>query len=114
MRSRRRVAIAVAPRLLGDALSRVLAQEGRDVVVMESERIIDLEALTDEERHFDVALVTDTLPSSLEADVVILLPETPSVGLARVGGKTVAIDSVDDLVALVDAAAGNPVNSGGV
>lgn len=102
--SRRRVAIAVVPRLLGDALSRVLAREGRDIVVVQTERVIDLEALTDEERHFDVALVSETLPESFEADVVIRLPDTPSVGLARVGGKPVPITGVDDLVALVEGA----------
>ncbi len=110
-RPRRRVAVAVAPRLLGDALSRVLAREGRDVVVMESPCVIDLEALPQDERHFDVALVSGSVPESLDADVVIQLPDTPSVGIARVAGKPVALDSVDDLVALVDDAAGAGANA---
>lgn len=93
---RRRVAIAVAPRLLGDALSKVLQREGCDVVVLPAE---------DQDQgsgSFDLVLVTGSAPSTVNARIVIHLPETPTIGIARVGDERVALRTLDDLVALVD------------
>lgn len=95
---RRRIAIAVAPRLLGDALSKVLATEDCDVTV--------LPAGTDDPGqgagHFDLLLVTGAAPSAVDARVVIRLPQTPTIGIARVGDERVPLRTLDDLVALVD------------
>lgn len=91
---RRRVAIAVSPRLLGDALSKVLTDEDCDVVVLPFEAGVG-------ERHFDIVLVTGTAPSTVDADVVIRLPETPAIGVALVGEQRVPLRTLDDLIALV-------------
>lgn len=100
-RTRRRLAIAVAPRLLGDALSRVLACENRDVTVI----------LTDPYEGgghdhvgtapFDIAVVSHD-GGDIQASVVIRLPDTPMAGTARVGGERVRIDDLAGLVALVE------------
>ena len=95
---RRRVAIAVSPRLLGDALSKVLAGEDRDIVVFPIEQL----GAQGDERHFDIVLVSGPAPSSLDADVVIRLPETPTIGVALVGGERVPLRTLDDLVSLVE------------
>jgi len=89
--ARRRLAIAVEPRLFSDALSRVLSREDRDVVVLDGDEA---------EGHFDIALV-GTEETELEASVVIRLPEAPALGTARVGGRSVPLDDLGSLVALV-------------
>lgn len=97
---RRRLVIAVAPRLLGDALSRVLGREDLDVVVLGPDEVVDLDPESDE-GHFDIALVSSDEPD-VPASVVIRLPETPTLGVARVGRESVPVSDLDSLVALVE------------
>ena len=99
---RRRLAIAVVPRLLGEALSRVLACENRDVVVFLPEQADGGQG--DEQGDtgpFDIALVSDD-GRALPASVVIRLPDTPTLGTARVRGESVPITGLDGLVELVE------------
>ena len=66
---RRRVVIAVSPRLLGDTLARALDRDELGIVVV-------TEAGSETFRgHADVLIVSDAEPADLGADVVIHLPE---------------------------------------
>lgn len=96
--------IVVTPHLLGDTLSKVLADKGRDILVLTAEPTIDPVMLANEERHFHVALLSDphTLPDAFHADVVVRLPEAPGGGTVRIADDAVAVDSVEGLVALVE------------
>lgn len=96
MPTRRRLAIAVTPRLLGDALSRILAHEDRDVLVIPSEP-----SGTEEEGRFDIALVSGD-DEGVPASVVIRLPDSPTLDVALVGGESVPLDDLAGLVALVE------------
>lgn len=98
---RRRLAIAVVPRLLGDALSRVLAREDRDVVVIDYEAETEGYQTASPQEPFDIALVSHEEPD-LPASVVIRLPETPTLGVARVGDRSVPVGDLDSLVALIE------------
>lgn len=112
--TRRRLAIAVVPRLLGDLLSRALARDDRDVVVVDAQRPADRED-HQRQRHFDIALVSDHEPD-LAASVVIRLADAPPPGVAHVGGTSVPIRGLEGLVALVDrcaAALDNPSGAAG-
>lgn len=98
---RRRLAIAVAPRLLGEALSRVLAREDRDVVVVLSEQAAGGSQEPGGTGRFDIALVSHD-GQSLPASVVIRLPDSPLLGTASVGSECVPINDLAGLVALVE------------
>lgn len=99
--TRRRLAIAVMPRLLGDLLSRALAREDRDIVVMDTP---SAGCRTDDGAPrcpFDIALVSDRM-QEVAAAVVICLVETPVPGVAHVGAESVPISDLQALIALVD------------
>lgn len=94
-RRRPRIAIAVEPAILADALADVLRQAGVDDVV-------DLR----EHDHVDAALVTIGL-SDVDAEVIIELPNADSgTGPAgvRVHGQTAAVhvDGLADVLRLLD------------
>lgn len=69
----RRVAIAVRPRLLADALVRALDGVDGDIV-------ITLDPPPGSASHFDAAVVMGMLPAGLSADTVIRLPATGDSG----------------------------------
>lgn len=98
--TRRRLAIAVMPRLLGDLLSRALASDDRDIVVMDAPLSQDGAHGVEEPPGFDIALVSDK--RHVAASVVICLGETPAPGVAHVGAELFPIGDLEALVALVD------------
>lgn len=98
--TRRRLAIAVLPRLLSDLLSRALAREDRDVVVVDAQLPAGRED-TRRHRPFDIALVSDH-EHDLAASVVIRLADASPPGVAHVGGESVTFGGVEGLVALID------------
>lgn len=87
--------------MLGDLLSRALAREDRDVVVLEVPPADDGGDAIELERHFDIALVSDD-DHDPGASVVIRLTDAPPPGVAHVGGRSVPIGGLEGLVALVD------------
>ena len=102
---RRRVVVAVEPRLLADALARALERTDVDVVIHLDSR--DVHVGTAE---FDLALVSgDTLPDGVGADVVVYLPDGVTGDAvvqrqgdrrtARVGGLAALDRLIDDLLA---------------
>lgn len=102
-RRRPRVAIAVEPTILGDALADVLLGAGVDDVV-------NLRTAADDAADaagFDAALVTVVLPDDLDADVVIELPDTPTgAGATRVSVRghhaVVPVTALDDVLGILD------------
>lgn len=97
---RPRVAIAVEPTILGDALADVLRDAGVDDVVNLRDTAPALGA-------FDAAVVTLVLPDEVDADVVIELPGTPTgngVTRVKVRGHTarVPVRAVADILRLLD------------
>lgn len=102
-RRRPRVAIAVEPTILGDALTAVLREVGVDDVV----NMRDSE-VAERPPPFDAAVVTIVLPDAVEADVVIELPGTDTgEGLTNVRHEdhcdTVDVRGLDDILRLLDA-----------
>lgn len=101
-RRRPRVAIAVEPTILGDALTEVLVGAGVDDVVN-----LRTEADEDDATGFDAALVTVVLPADVAADVVIELPDTPTgAGETRVSVRgrraVVSVTALDDVLDILD------------
>ena len=99
---RPRVAIAVQPTILGDALAAVLRDAGVDEVVNLREG-----EPADDAPHFDAAVVTIVLPDAVDADVVIQLPDTPEgEGVTNVHHRnrceTVSVTALDDILRLLD------------
>lgn len=99
---RPRVAIAVEPTILGDALTEVLTSVGVDEVVN-----LRAEPSPPVPESFDAAVVTIVLPDNVNADVVIELPGTPTGHgdtNVRVEGRTarVAVRAVEDILRLLD------------
>ena len=92
-----RVAIAVEPRLLADALQRALQRPGIDVVIC-----VDEPSDTREER-FDVAVVVDSLPPGVHADVVLRITDKAPPGRASVPTPDAEPAIVGDLPGLVAA-----------
>ena len=95
-RRRPRIALAVEPAILADALADVLRHADVD----------DIVDLRDPEQ-VDVALVTIGLTDDIEADVVIELPDAPGgTGPAgvRVHGRaaSVRVDGLADVLRLLD------------
>lgn len=99
--TRRRLAIAVMPRLLSDVLSRALTREDRDVVVVETPSPASPRDSGDHRHPFDIALVSHD-KHDVVASVVICLPETTSPGVAHIGAESVPVGDLEALVALVD------------
>jgi hypothetical protein len=93
-----RVILSVAPRILGDALSVVLADENLEAVVLGDHPSARSE-------HYDVAVVSGAEPDDLDADAVIYLPDDPRTGAGRVATarseEAVTVVGVEDLVAAV-------------
>lgn len=99
-RRRPRVAIAVEPTILGDALTDVLRDAGIDEVV-------NLRDAVPTPGPFDAAVVTLVLPDDVDADVVIALPGTATGDgetRVKVGGRTarVPVRAVADILRLLD------------
>jgi hypothetical protein len=69
---RRRIAIAVEPPILGDALTSLLARRSGDEVV-------NVSRARPEQPDFDAAVVTVVLPPDIRAGVVIELPDRSSM-----------------------------------
>lgn len=100
-RRRPRVAIAVEPAILGDALADVLLGAGVDDVVN-----LRIEP-ADDAAGFDAAVVTVVLPGDVDADVVIELPDTPTgAGETRVSVRgrcaAVPVTALDDVLDILD------------
>lgn len=96
-RRRPRIAIAVEPVILADALAQVLRHADVDDIV------VDLRSAD----HVDAALVTIGLPGHPDAEVVIELPDAPGgTGTAgvRVHGRSasVQVQSLADVLRLLD------------
>jgi len=91
---RRRVVIAVSPRLLGDTLSRALDRDELEIVVMTEKGSESFRG------HADVLIVSDAEPADLGAEVVIHLPQGSDVAVvdAPKGSEQVPIR---DLAALL-------------
>lgn len=97
---RRRILLAVEPRVLGEVLAAVLREDA-------NAEVIDLrDAPRPAGDHFDAAIVTIDLTGSVDADVVIELPdhEVALRGSVTQGGEIdpVELDSLDALLALLD------------
>lgn len=90
-RPRRRVIVAVEPRLLGDVLSEGLAETGLEVVVHASVERPD-SSLTG--ASYDIAIITGTLPDDVVVDAVICLPDAPG-GPAKVTSRAAGCRLVD-------------------
>lgn len=99
--TRRRLAIAVAPLLLGDLLSRALARDDREIVVVQTPPPGHPERTGEGHPGFDIALVSGGR-HHVAASVVIRLAETPAPGVAQVGVESVPVGDLEALVALVD------------
>lgn len=101
-RRRPRVAIAVEPTILGDALTDVLKGAGVDEVVN-----LRPDAPPHVPETFDAAVVTIVVPDNVNADVVIELPDTPTGHgdtRVRVNGRSarVPVHAVEDILRLLD------------
>lgn len=95
--TRRRLLIAVSPRLLGDTLARTLATGGGFEVVHYSPEDIDNPSMTG--TTFDVGVVTGDLPAGVSVGVLVRLPETPTgAGIGRIrtslGERDVLIEDI--------------------
>lgn len=91
----RRIIIAVKPRLLADTLLRALERTGVRIVIS-----VDG---TSTQRHYDVAVVMESLPRGVSADAVITLPADGGPGEASVTtAEGTAAAGIADLPALVD------------
>ncbi len=97
---RRRVAIAVNPKLLGDALSRALAKDELEIVVLGEE------PGAGGSRHADVLIVSHEPPEDVDAEVVIHLPDDNSGGIGLVttpeSSERVAMGDLASVTAAVD------------
>ena len=87
----RRVVIVVRPRLLAETIGRTIARDDVDIVFAGDDSLA-VEA--------DVAIVTDTLPAGVVADVVVRLPEAPSPSQTPPSRRESS--GVGDLAALVE------------
>lgn len=87
----RRILVAVEPRLLGDALSELLADIGLDEVVRPHD--------DDDDGHIDLALVNDGSPP-VRADLVLRVPD--SAELAASGSGDLRPASASELLAILD------------
>jgi hypothetical protein len=95
-----RIAIWVEPPLLADLLAQHLAGRSWEVAV-------EWDASSPNGGHFDLVLYTGHLPSGLRAPVTMRVPGETGISPVTVRrrglrSRTVAIDGLDDLVALID------------
>lgn len=102
--TRTRVAVALTPRLFGDAVSVILRRADREVCVFVDDSIGASEA---EQEPFDLAVVSGEPPRRMRARVVIRLPDDPSTGgLASVetasASEPFAFAGLSDVVTLVN------------
>jgi hypothetical protein len=103
-RYRRRILLAVEPGLLQGALSKLLSARGGDEVVQIARaRMKEL----NDSYSYDVAIVSDDLPTAVHADVVITLPDTRGsggMGTVRRGGvvQDVSILGAERIVELLE------------
>ncbi len=95
------ILLAVRPRVLQDALARMLCLSGFDEVV-------EFHPEGQWLGHYDAAVVTTQVPEGVHAAVVITLPDQfGSAGLATIqtgsrSSEEVAVASCSDIVALLD------------
>lgn len=99
------VAVAIVPRLFGDAVSRMLRGDDRDVLVFPVEEPLPDPAAW--ARRIDVAVVSGELPEQLYAEAVVRLPEVPSKGglgsvRTRDGVEPFMLTDLSDLVDLIE------------
>jgi hypothetical protein len=98
---RRRVLVAVEPRVLGDVLARLLRHDHVDVDAL---AVDGGEVEPPAAGHYDAAVVTITLPDSVTADVVLELPDTlgnAGEGRLRQDAATTPVP-VDGPAAIID------------
>ena len=93
-----RIAVAVEPSLLGDAIAEVLTHDGLDEVVREGQLGSD---------RLTAAVVTIVLPDEPGADVVIELPDSlGNTGVGRVrtasGVEPVVFTGISTILELLD------------
>lgn len=96
-----RVVVAVEPRLYGDTLVRALTAHDLDVTLY-----LDGGHLRVSGDGYDVALVSGTLPSDLDAEVVVRLPsgaDGAGSAMVEVGEdrRSFRVDGPGDVAALV-------------
>jgi hypothetical protein len=98
---RQRVAVAVAPRLLADALATVLRAEGFAVTVVAPD-VLDVKGL---ELAFDVVIVSGFLAADPSVEVLIRLPDPVAADegavITRDGARAITALNLDQLVSLV-------------
>lgn len=104
--ARRRLLVAVSPRLLGDTLARVLAHKSGLEVVLHTDDGQPDGAGTP--RQFDIGIVSGDLPEGISVDVLVRLPNTPTgagVGRlrSRVGERDIILDDVMAIQRVIDA-----------
>jgi hypothetical protein len=94
---RRRVVIAVSPRLLGDTLSRALDRDELEIVVVTEKGSESFRG------HADVLIVSEPEPAGLAAEVVIHLPQGSELAVvdAPRGSERVPIHDLAALLATV-------------
>ena len=74
-RSGRRILLAIEPTVLEGALAKMLSVASNDEVVQAGHRGVGVQ-----DGGYDAAVVSDRLPDSVRADVVITLPDTRGSG----------------------------------
>lgn len=75
MRSNRRILLAIQPAVLEGALAKMLAAGSGDEIVQ-----VGRTGRQADDGGYDAAVVSDLLPDSVRADVVITLPDTAGSG----------------------------------
>ena len=90
-----RLALVVAPRLLGDTLARVLRNEGIEVVIAERGAALD--------EQVDVAVISGDISVAVHAPVVVTLPGDDDRGIGSIQRHGAAAEALDlpDIQALV-------------
>ena len=76
MSSPPRLALVVAPRLLGDTLARALRDEGIEVVIVDRAGSVD--------GPVDVAVVSGDITVSIDAPVIVTLPGDQDAGVGSI------------------------------
>jgi hypothetical protein len=78
------VLIRVEPRMLGDVLTRALSSHGLAVHIAPTE---ERRTASREVRHFDLAVVTEALPSDAVADRLVVLDDAGNIAVVEGGGE---------------------------
>jgi hypothetical protein len=93
------LALAIAPRMLRDALARVLAGRGYEIVLLDGvERCCS--------RHFDVVVSQGRWAQTYDCDVLIDVSDEPMQAREGRAAVPTALPSLADLVAWVEERAG--------